>query len=403
MQPKLLTSKFQQPLLLTRTPTFHIYIDESISFKIIDGKTWPEKFFVAFCVFKEENLMPFAKHYFKAIYQDHYQKEIKSFNISDKKNREALSIVQKYIDSAKVFARDAFIPENNKEVINAALEIRSYIDPLEKMVSDLQAKYSFHRLNINVYIDETSQNKDGFIASYNQEKLNSIGKKLSTNDQIISIRYSTKDSRNSYGIQAADMLAGAYRKENFYLDKENLIPKDLHYQEEKINLSNDQQFLLMLGKIALKSTKNKVATCSLKSNFQNRTYEDSTPKSNFPKIHKFLFNLLAFNHRKTAKSVLNSLDSINQTQSVSEIKYYLAKFQEFNKEINAPISKYNLKIYGYIFQFSNKKTPKHFKKTIINLQKNIKLIERQTNINRKDRLKIIHAEKRLIKEIDNLL
>lgn len=59
--------------------------------------------------------------------------------------------------------------------------------------------------------------------SLNKQLLDRLAQEVSDSDNCVVINYQTVDSKESYGIQVADMFAGAYRKELSYHRNEPLV------------------------------------------------------------------------------------------------------------------------------------------------------------------------------------
>ncbi len=86
---------------------FHIFIDESISFKSQSDNT-TEKFYSGFLVIPTFQLKDLYNRYFQKIYHSRYKKEKKSVNVSDTMNRLALDIVKPFLTNAYIYQRPTY-------------------------------------------------------------------------------------------------------------------------------------------------------------------------------------------------------------------------------------------------------------------------------------------------------
>lgn len=371
MTSNLLTTNFKLPLLLPHTDTYNIYIDESIAFNP-DNKSG--KFIVSFCAFPKDKISLFNKEYFFTIYTGKTMREIKSTSVSDKRNCLALRIAQKYLTAAQIFQYQ-YAPINKKSA-NLAFELRCYILPLEQLIQKLRDQSEANRVLCNIFIDQTSQNNASPYQEYNQQLLNSIAQKLSTEQQLVDCSYNTLDSKESYGIQAADMLAGAYRKELTY--QENSDPTQIipfSYNRQVISFtdfSEDQDFLKLLGLIAY----NNVFTEE-----QDKIKPINTPKVNLDIIfkvkialHKLFYEKILFGQNATKKVVNQTLKNLDLALNVADSyskEQIILRLSQLNEILYKSFKPNTPSSGSFIRTLSKKNNEKHFKKTIANISKNI--------------------------------
>lgn len=218
----------------TNIEHFKIYIDESILYEQQEATMIAKRFIVAFYTIKTDDIEKLNHTYRQAIYSNKSSHEKKSNQVSDKTNRQALKVAQNYLVDATVLERSAYDYNQFgawKKNMFLSLELLSYIQPIKNILLTLKEFTKTAEIMVDVIIDRTSQNWIDPCLILNKNLLERLAKEISDPDKNIKINYHTADSKESYGIQVADMLAGAYRKELAYHRNEplvNLIPFPYH-------------------------------------------------------------------------------------------------------------------------------------------------------------------------------
>lgn len=375
----LLTTSSQLPLLITYSEKIDIFIDESIAFQRIYEKTQAKRFITAFYAIKSCDLQKLSQEYKKVIYlKSKAKREKKSCNVSDKENLRALTVAQKYLLNATIVSRQTMdlseLTTDQHINLNIALELRSYIYPLKQIIQSIQSKYQnkYQGLQINLKFDRNTQNANDPYLSWNQKTLRKIQTELNKTTDLI-INYNTLDSRNSYGVQVADMLAGAYRKERTYLENDcytQLIPFSYELIELD-NLKEDTQFLEILGKLTLNDLSINWITPNSKNNvnflfhlFFN-LYSSMKSWFNQPFISQNQLKLARKNIRKARK---NQLNETKRQQIIFSII-------TLNDHLKILAQKSQPKSSKYIYQLSKSSKQKHYLKTLDNISRNLNILE----------------------------
>ncbi|TSO25272.1 DUF3800 domain-containing protein [Lactobacillus sp. LL6] len=382
MAIKLLTTTLKQPLLLMRSEEYNIYIDESITYRHIDEHAFPEQFITAFCVIPVCNIKKFNKYYFQYVYKSRKGAEIKSTNVSDKENRNILKNSKKYLTKSLIFSRPAYMLdsfEHNKQALSLALDLRSYIAPVKRLVKAIKVDATTHYVKFNILIDQTSRNGINPYVSYSQELLGKMANEISTQNLKYIFTYHVLDSKQSYGIQLADMLAGAYRKECSYIktnEKVKIIPFAYLLEKGPEKLKQDQIFLKLFGYVAY----TRLLLGPDAEELPNLQYSQKwyyNIKSLRIKINRF-YKRIIINHNlsSTISLAYRILTDCNNVTLSSKRKRILEEINMLNKTLK-PLALINgLNANEFILQFSNKVKDKNYHKTIIQITTNIESVQK---------------------------
>lgn len=290
----------------------------------------------------------------------------------------ALTVAQKYLLSATVVSRQTMefseLTSEQHLNLNIALELRSYIYPLKQIIQSIQSKYQskYQGLQINLNFDRNTQNANDPYLSWNQKILRKIQTELNKTTDL-SINYYTLDSKNSYGVQVADILAGAYRKERTYLENDcytQLIP--FNYQLIEIeNLKEDTQFSEIVGRLILNDLSINWITPNSKNNdnflfhLLVNLYSSMKNWFNQPFISQNQLKLARKNIRKARK---NPGNKIKRQQIISSIL-------TLNNHLKILAQKSQPKSSKYIYQLSKSSEQKHYLKTLDNISRNLNILE----------------------------
>lgn len=372
---------------------FKIYIDESILYEQQDTDMIANRFIVAFYTIKADNVEKLNRTYKQTIYSNKSSNEKKSNQVSDKTNRQALEVAQNYLVDATVFERSAY--DYNKfgtwkKNMLLSLELLSYIQPIKNILLTLKEFAKTAEIIVDVIIDRTSQNCIDPCLSLNENLLERLAKEISDPDKNIIINYQTADSKESYGIQVADMLAGAYRKELAYHKNEplvSLIPFPYHKKVLDSKLQQNSEFLKILGQIAYaQMAQNQAPTPTSQTMTNNKVTNKSKIKWNYHPVMKlkdFLkkqydtFHIGKGVYSETT-TLLYNLELIDNTQKRAQI---IAMCCRLNKKLGKFAKGAGLKPHAFALNLSQKTSDKHYEKTLTNLQHNLDQLKDSCNNN----------------------
>lgn len=236
----------------TKKKKYTIFVDETSSYDASigqSGNAYPTNFITTFCVLDAINVKKFNKSYRNKIYANNSKKEIKSLNVSDKTNRLALQVAEPYLVYALVFERKAHYFQAYDTLspdIHFALDLYSYFNPLENILQYLVSLNPNVDLLIHLKLDEVTYFKTPNHFKLIKSYLHDLENKYTNANRNLQFIFEMVDSQRHMGIQLADMLAGAYRKEEQYEvsgEKVKLIPFDYQLQISNQNLEHDTDFL----------------------------------------------------------------------------------------------------------------------------------------------------------------
>lgn len=386
-----LETRFKQPLLLENTQTFNIYVDESILYNQANEDIVATHFFTAFYTIEEKKLDQFNQDYHQNIYANGAKKERKSTSVPDQVNRLALEVAGKYMTNAFVLERQAYDYSKYadwKQNLFLSLELMSYIQPIQSILKVIKKVTNASKIIVNVIIDQTNRNSVDPCLSLNKEFLNRLAQENSDDQTHFEINYETVDSKLSYGIQAADMLAGAYRKELVYKQSNyttNLIPFDYDKKVLASSLEDNSEFLQIFGKLIYQQIP-QVQWNSLQKQEPAKTTK-TILKPNRPSFTDIC--ILILNKIKDFVSSYFPNDVWERTISLlEEMKRYTNL--ELRKQIILMIEQLNRKLYSlckkfihsggnFITELSIKTDNSHYTKTISNIETNLNLINKKCN------------------------
>lgn len=241
---------------------------------------------------------------------------------------------------------------------------------------------------MHIYLDQTNLNSQLESEYFSCKLLSQIIKNLGEENNVF-FTYQTCDSKQELGIQMADMLVGAYRKQEKYAasdDSTILIPFKVTSMIDTLDFQNQDIFLKLYGLVGL-------------------TMKTPTKK-----------DLTAF--KKVLKNELDSVLSISKSKSLyfNTIRTKLTKAknktdtEEFNRKlvkILVSLNKSLTKIYGnklpkaYIKNLSQKYNRNNCNRTIANMQRNINKLQKvQLSIFKVFKLKL--SLRRFNKQLDEI-
>ena len=372
------------------TKEFHIFIDESISFQSQSNNT-TEKFYTGFLVISTFQLKDLYNRYFQKIYHSHYKKEKKSVNVSDTMNRLALDIVKPSLTNAYIYRRPTYHKNDttlDNTIMQQVLMLQSYIYPIKRIIEDLRQQNPVINLKLNIYLDQTNLNSQLESEYFSCKLLSQIIKNLGEENNVF-FTYQTCDSKQELGIQMADMLVGAYRKQEKYAandDNTTLIPFNVTSMIDTLAFQNQDTFLKLYGLVSI--------------TMKSPTKKDLTA------FKKFLKNALDSDSYQYPKR--NNFNTIRDKLTKAKNKTYQEEFNRKLVRILVSLNKSLTKIYGnklpkaYIKNLSQKYNRNNCNRTIANMQRNINKLQKiQLSIFKIFKLKI--SLRRFNKQLDKLL
>lgn len=372
------------------TKEFHIFIDESISFQSQSNNT-TEKFYTGFLVISTFQLKDLYNRYFQKIYHSHYKKEKKSVNVSDTMNRLALDIVKPFLTNAYIYRRPTYHKNDttlDNTIMQQVLMLQSYIYPIKRIIEDLRQQNPVINLKLNIYLDQTNLNSQLESEYFSCKLLSQIIKNLGEENNVF-FTYQTCDSKQELGIQMADMLVGAYRKQEKYAandDNTTLIPFNVTSMIDTLAFQNQDTFLKLYGLVSI--------------TMKSPTKKDLTA------FKKFLKNALDSDSYQYPKR--NNFNTIRDKLTKAKNKTYQEEFNRKLVRILVSLNKSLTKIYGnklpkaYIKNLSQKYNRNNCNRTIANMQRNINKLQKiQLCIFKIFKLKI--SLRRFNKQLDKLL
>ena len=372
------------------TKEFHIFIDESISFQSQSNNT-TEKFYTGFLVISTFQLKDLYNRYFQKIYHSHYKKEKKSVNVSDTMNRLALDIVKPFLTNAYIYRRPTYHKNDttlDNTIMQQVLMLQSYIYPIKRIIEDLRQQNPVINLKLNIYLDQTNLNSQLESEYFSCKLLSQIIKNLGEENNVF-FTYQTCDSKQELGIQMADMLVGAYRKQEKYAandDNTTLIPFNVTSMIDTLAFQNQDTFLKLYGLVSI--------------TMKSPTKKDLTA------FKKFLKNALDSDSYQYPKR--KNFNTIRDKLTKAKNKTYQEEFNRKLVRILVSLNKSLTKIYGnklpkaYIKNLSQKYNRNNCNRTIANMQRNINKIQKiQLSIFKIFKLKI--SLRIFNKQLDKLL
>ena len=322
---------------------------------------------------------------------EHYKKEKKSVNVSDTMNRLALDIVKPFLTNAYIYRRPTYHKNDttlDNTIMQQVLMLQSYIYPIKRIIEDLRQQNPVINLKLNIYLDQTNLNSQLESEYFSCKLLSQIIKNLGEENNVF-FTYQTCDSKQELGIQMADMLVGAYRKQEKYAandDNTTLIPFNVTSMIDTLAFQNQDTFLKLYGLVSI--------------TMKSPTKKDLTA------FKKFLKNALDSDSYQYPKR--NNFNTIRDKLTKAKNKTYQEEFNRKLVRILVSLNKSLTKIYGnklpkaYIKNLSQKYNRNNCNRTIANMQRNINKLQKiQLSIFKIFKLKI--SLRRFNKQLDKLL
>ena len=240
---KLQALKTQLPVPPVTKASWSVYVDESYW-----GPDFHNRMVTSFYAIDDEKQKALHQKYTERIISRNPDIEIKSSRVSDRLNIEA-------VKASKGFkAIYGFCESNHEAIANndsvpdtlaLAYLIETYLFPVEYILRELKERVTLPKLQVKICIDSRPNLEPSsdfsLMAPY---FLTYLENKYSDQNLQIELSWQTLDSEQSIGVQIADMLCGAYRKQKTYELVEPAVkmlpityfkkvcPDDYHYDQE---------------------------------------------------------------------------------------------------------------------------------------------------------------------------
>ena len=262
---KLQVLKTQLPVQQTDTAGWSVYVDESYW-----GPDFNNRMVTSFYAIDDKKQKTLHQKYIERIISRNPDIEIKSSRVSDWLNTEAIKA------SKGVKAIYGFCESNHETIANdssvpnalaLAYLIEIYLFPIEHILLELKERVALPKLQVKIYIDNrTALEPSSDFSLMAPYFLTYLENKYSDKNLQIELSCQTLDSAHSIGIQVADMLCGAYRKQKTYKLTEpdvkmlsityfkQVCPNDYHY-DQKLMAIYGMLAIYNQAKIAIKGSK----------------------------------------------------------------------------------------------------------------------------------------------------
>lgn len=239
------------------SPDWTVFVDESHW-----GINYNDTVTAFYAISDQRKKKAFAR-YKKLIMDLDPDREVKSSQVSDRINIEALKA------SKGSRALYAFCCSNNAVLSSAsALQkslatcylIETYLFPVKSLLKQIAQQFPAPEISVKIVIDRMTQLDTGSaFANAAPCFLQYLASVCSTKDVRFHLSYTSMDSPLSPGVQIADMMAGAYRKQMTYQNTDPKI-KMLPISYTEIVYPNDylhdSLFLSIYGRLAIFNQQN---------------------------------------------------------------------------------------------------------------------------------------------------
>lgn len=171
-------------------------------------------------------------------------------------NRLALDVVKPFLNSAYIYQRLTYHKHNDSfdnAIVQQVLILQSYIYPIKRIIENLRSQNPTVDLKLHICLDETNLNSQLDNKYFSYKLLSKIIKNLGEEKHVF-FTYQTCDSKQELGIQMADMLVGAYRKQEKHgVNDENssIIPFKVTSMIDTLDFQDQDTFLKLYGLVSL--------------------------------------------------------------------------------------------------------------------------------------------------------
>lgn len=289
---------------------------------------------------KEEKV--FAK-YRNIVYSVERKLEAKSTRISDAFHVQALKSIKGY--RSKCVISDFNLAEFTKteepnKFLKTAIGIYAYLMPIQAILKQIKQVTKAQNIHVQIIIDNLTNFQPGSqFALYSRYFLNRIENEMNSNKLNFKLEWTMDDSEERLGIQIADLICGAYRKEIMYRKFQpdiELIPfKYLKFNSDK-SLFQNKDFLQIYALLQLipepKPVKKEIKTVPEKDEKPklHLLYDFKDLKILIKEIDRFLID----NLNNPIENLVLICDVLHQyfNQIFQDTKRYLALRQKYTKK-----------------------------------------------------------------------
>lgn len=259
-----------------------------------------QEFVTSFFAIKKEKAPVLFDSYKKKFLSKKSDFEMKSALVSDKLNRKILKSTKGYrAIYGYCHSNLSNISSNDKlyKSLSLASLIENYICPIEKVVEKALKLDNKSNLKLHLFIDERTEmqiNSDFYkVANF---FLKNIEDNFTTENQKIRLDWALLDSKKSIGIQIADMMAGAYRKQHMYSqfeDNIDMLPFKYFEEVHGSDYFKDQTFVKVYGYLGLLNKIN-VKPDASQNNTTNSQVLGTSKKSELDELKTLLANIESY-------------------------------------------------------------------------------------------------------------
>lgn len=229
--------------LETKEEKWVVYVDETYLNNM-------HRIVTSFWAINQEREGKVFSKYREVVYSTGIALEAKSNVISDDLNTRALATTKRH--AAKCVISDLDISSMDSNIISdqkfkTAVQIYSYLLPVNQILQQIKRYRRAGKISVSIVIDYLSNLADGSTFSkYAEYFLQQIGAGNSTDKIKFSLSWGMIDSRKSIGIQIADLICGAYRKDLAYQQFQpdlELIPFSYEFFHPREKILENKDFL----------------------------------------------------------------------------------------------------------------------------------------------------------------
>lgn len=304
--------------------SWDIFIDETYLSKIEEKKV--SSIVTGYFCIPENRKNDVYRKYQEKVYAKRKDIEIKSAFVSDQMNTDALQASRGVgaiyaVQQSSLGYKDDTRLET--EFATEAILLTNYLAPIENLLKKIRSKVNTPQLEVNVCLDERQEFQNSSFKKWANYLVTRLGDKLSDDKLSISIQVVIGVSKDSFGIQIADMLCGGFRREYLYKSIENhapIIPFKYILIERFNSAFEDSDFLKTYALISLNQGKCpgfsnnslSVATSVVEENEKDTVITKT--KEDFEDINKKQTLLLEQGNYK--EFYKNNLDAFLKMQSI---------------------------------------------------------------------------------------
>lgn len=241
-----------------------IYVDETY-FRSVQSEQKIDRFITGFFAVADKNYRALENNYLKTVYTDTLPNtEIKSSYVSDQLNVKALMATRGWDALYKVRLAPRMLPKENQKqnAFLTAYRYANYVLPTISIIKKIIEQTHAQQLNVKIHIDHRDEMEQGTaFYKYCNEILYMIKHEIQERtDCLLGLSLDLVNSQENIGVQVADMLCGAARKQLLYSEFEpnnRLIPFKYELDKEPVDVLWDKGLMYIYGVIERLETEQK--------------------------------------------------------------------------------------------------------------------------------------------------